>query len=167
MYNFWQLLLKIFHCKDRWQNNWCNITDSHNSWTVYIKMYIHHAVTFDQNLEAGSWFAPTAPIYLQLSTARGIGSETSRLYFYLMIFIFWMLDMGLSPDMLTCGLRIRRECLEGFPGHRLQRKPVVSDADMHRGTCDTHVPRCMLGSLSPGGGEAFPAHAEPTILCMW
>ena len=27
-----------------------------------------------------------------------------------------------------------------FPHHRLQRKPVVNDPDMHHGTCVTHVP---------------------------
>ena len=28
---------------------------------------------------------------------------------------------------------------------RLQRKPLVSDPDMHHGTCVTHVPWCMSG----------------------
>ena len=36
---------------------------------------------------------------------------------------------------------------------RLQRKPLVSDPGMHHGTCVTHVPWCMLGSLTRGGGE--------------
>ena len=29
-----------------------------------------------------------------------------------------------------------------FPRHQLQRKPLVSDPDMHHGTCVTHVPWC-------------------------
>ena len=37
--------------------------------------------------------------------------------------------------------------------HRLQRKLLVSDPGMHHGTCLTHVPRCMSGSLIRGGGE--------------
>ena len=43
-----------------------------------------------------------------------------------------------------------------FPRHRLQRKPLVSDPDMHHGTCVTHVPWCMSGSLTRGGGENVP-----------
>ena len=43
-----------------------------------------------------------------------------------------------------------------FPRLRLQRKPLVSDPDMHHGTCVTHVPWCMSGSLNRGGGENVP-----------
>ena len=43
-----------------------------------------------------------------------------------------------------------------FPSHRLHRKPLVSDPDMHHGTCVTHVPWCMSGSLTRGGGENVP-----------
>ena len=43
-----------------------------------------------------------------------------------------------------------------FPRHRLQRKPLVSDPGMHHGTCVTHVPCCMSGSLTRGGGENVP-----------
>ena len=46
-----------------------------------------------------------------------------------------------------------RECRECFPRHRLQRKPLVSVPDMHHGTCVTHVPWCMSGLLTRGGGE--------------
>ena len=54
--------------------------------------------------------------------------------------------------------------------------PQVSDPDMHHGTCVTHVPWCMPGSLTRGflwirrRGKtfpAFPAHAQPAILCFW
>ena len=54
--------------------------------------------------------------------------------------------------------------------------PRVSDADMHHGTCVTHVPWCMPGSLTSGflwrrwRGKtfpAFPAHAQTAILRIW
>ena len=48
---------------------------------------------------------------------------------------------------------MRRECRERFPRHRLQRKPLVSDPDLHHGTCVTHVPQCMSGLLTRGGAE--------------
>ena len=44
-----------------------------------------------------------------------------------------------------CGLRMNRKCRERFP-----RPPRVSDPDMHHGTCVTHVPWCMSGSLTSG-----------------
>ena len=43
-----------------------------------------------------------------------------------------------------------------FPRHRLQRKPLVNDPGMHHGTCVTHVPWCMSGSLTHCGGENVP-----------
>ena len=43
-----------------------------------------------------------------------------------------------------------------FSRHRLQRKSLVSDSSMHHGTCVTHVPWCMSGSLTRVGGENVP-----------
>ena len=65
--------------------------------------------------------------------------------------------MDLLPDTLNCALCMRRECRERFPRHLHQRKPLVSDPGMHHGTCATHVPWCLSGSLSCGGGENFRA----------
>ena len=64
--------------------------------------------------------------------------------------------MDLLPDTYDWGLRMRRECRECFLRHQLQRKPLVSDPGMHHGTCVTHVPWCMSGSLTCGGGENVP-----------
>ena len=36
-------------------------------------------------------------------------------------------------------------------------KPLVSDPGMHCGTCVTHVPWCMSGSLTHGSGNNVPA----------
>ena len=52
----------------------------------------------------------------------------------------------------------------------------MGDPDMHHGTCVTHVPWCMPGSLTSvflwirWRGKtfpAFPAHAQPAILRIW
>ena len=43
-----------------------------------------------------------------------------------------------------------------FPRRRFQMKPLVSDPGMHHGTCVTHVPWCMSGSLTCGDGENVP-----------
>ena len=53
--------------------------------------------------------------------------------------------MGLLPDTLNCGSRMRLECRESFPP-----PPRVGDPDMHHGTCLAHVPWCMPWSLSGG-----------------
>ena len=54
-------------------------------------------------------------------------------------------------DTILCG-----EYRDSFPRHRLQRKPLVNDPGMQHGTCVTHVPWCMLGSLTHGSGENVP-----------
>ena len=64
--------------------------------------------------------------------------------------------MGLLPDTLKCGLRMRRECRERFPRHRLQTRPLVNDPGMHHGTCVTNVPWCMSRLLTRSGGETVP-----------
>ena len=51
---------------------------------------------------------------------------------------------------------MRLECRECFPCHRLERNLLVSDPGMHHGTCVTHVPWCMSGSLTRGGWENVP-----------
>ena len=53
--------------------------------------------------------------------------------------------MGLLPDTQNCGLHMHRECRERFPPSLR-----VDDPDMHHGTCVTHVPWCMPGSLTSG-----------------
>ena len=64
--------------------------------------------------------------------------------------------MGLLPDTPNCRLRMHQECRERFPRHQFQRKTLASDPGTHRGTCVTHVPWCMLGSITRGGGENVP-----------
>ena len=43
-----------------------------------------------------------------------------------------------------------------FPATDFKRKPLGSDPGMHHGTCVTHVPWCMSGSLTRSGGENVP-----------
>ena len=57
-----------------------------------------------------------------------------------------------------------------FPGRRFKRKPLVSDPGMHHGTCVTHVPWCMSGSLTCSDGEnvpGIPGACAPAILRIW
>ena len=73
--------------------------------------------------------------------------------------INWVLDMDTwfhGPLTQNCVLRMCRECRERFPRHRFRRIPLVIDPGLHHGTCVTHVPWCMLGSLACGGGKNVP-----------
>ena len=51
---------------------------------------------------------------------------------------------------------MRRECRARFPRNRRQRKSLVSDPGMQHGTCVTHVPWCMSGSLNRGDEKSVP-----------
>ena len=56
------------------------------------------------------------------------------------------------------------------PRRRFQQKPLVSNPGMHHGTCVTHVPWCMSGSLTCGDGEnvpGIPGACAPAILRIW
>ena len=56
------------------------------------------------------------------------------------------------------------------PRRRFKMKPLVSDPGMHHGTCVTHVPWCMSGSLTCGDGEnvpGIPGACAPAILRIW
>ena len=75
--------------------------------------------------------------------------------------------MGLLPDTQNCGLRMGRECRERFPRHRLQRIPLDNDPGMHHGMCVAHVPWCMSGSLTRGGGENVPGIPGATRNCAY
>ena len=78
--------------------------------------------------------------------------------------------MGLFPDTQNVDCACAGNARNVFPRRRLQRKPLVSDPGMHHGTCVTHVPWCMSGSLTRGGGEnvpGIPGACAPTILRIW
>ena len=51
---------------------------------------------------------------------------------------------------------MRREFQERFSRYRLQRNALVSDPEMHHGSCVTHMPWCMSGSLTRSGVENIP-----------
>ena len=77
---------------------------------------------------------------------------------------------ALTYPWASCQIRqIAGAHAPGMPG-TFSPPPRVSNPDMHHGTCVTHVPWCMPGSLTRvflwirRRGEtfpAFPAHAQP------
>ena len=90
--------------------------------------------------------------------------------------IFWTNADPVHRQWASCQIRkFAGAHAPGMPG-TFSLSPQVSDPDMHHGTCVTHVPWCMPGSLTSGflwnrrRGKtfpAFPAHAQPAILRIW
>ena len=89
---------------------------------------------------------------------------------------WWQTTFPINPMYSWVSYQIRkfagcacvRNAVNIFP--TTARKPLVSDPAMHHGRCITHVPWCMSGSLTRGGGETFPAfpvHAQPAIIRTW
>ena len=58
-------------------------------------------------------------------------------------------DVILINGPLTRYVKLRVAHAPGMPG-TFPPPPLVSDPDMHHGTCVTHVPWCMSGSLTSG-----------------
>ena len=93
----------------------------------------------------------------------------------LYLYSWWVLLDGTS-QWASCQLgKFPGAHAPGMPGTFFP-SPQVSDPDMHHGTCVTHVPWCMPGSLTSGflwnrwRGKtfpAFPAHTQPAILRIW
>ena len=92
--------------------------------------------------------------------------------------ILWMLLAWSCHGPLARYVKLRVAHAPGMPGMpgTFSLPPQVSDPDMHHGTCVTHVPWCMPGSLTSGflwsrrlqkTFPAFPAHAQHTILRIW
>ena len=57
--------------------------------------------------------------------------------------------MDMAPGPLARYVKLRVAHTLGMPG-TFSPPPRVSDPDMHHGTCVTHVPSCMPGSLTSG-----------------
>ena len=61
--------------------------------------------------------------------------------------------------ILTRYAKLRVAHAPGMPGNfspPSTSKEIAGDPGMHHGTCVAHVPRCMSGSLTRGGGENVP-----------
>ena len=66
---------------------------------------------------------------------------------------------------LTRYVKLQVAHAPGMPGtfppcRRFHRKPLVSDPGMHHGTCVTHVPWCMSGSLTCGDRGKCSRHSR-------
>ena len=111
--------------------------------------------------------------------------NTHKFYIYCLSYFWWYTlkwnnqsHIRESSPLVWASYQIREVAGAHAPGMlgTFSPPPLVSDPDMHHGTCVTHVPWCMPGSLtsrfllSRRRGKtfpAFPAHAQPAILRIW
>ena len=88
---------------------------------------------------------------LQVSwISRQLHAETVKLDFF---YMWWICACGVTDGSahgpLARYVKLRVVHAPGMPG-TFAPPPRVSDPDMHHGTCVTHVPWCMSGSLISG-----------------
>ena len=62
---------------------------------------------------------------------------------------------------------MRRECRERFPLHRVPKEPLVSDPDMHHGTCVTHMPWCKWGNVPGNPGACATRNFTYLVRVPW
>ena len=125
-----------------------------------------------------SWLIPVALTFIST------GSQMINGSYYLWAPIIYtkyspglyQLHMNSSWPWASCQIRKIAGCAcagnagNVFPCRQFQRKPLVSDPGMHHGTCVTHVPWCMSGSLTCDDGEnvpGIPGACAPAILRIW
>ena len=107
---------------------------------------LNHSITFgswllcqasNDVLQAHRWFKNEANLYTT-SVCSGKSSEKSSST----CFSWRISDTATNYENGPLVRYVKLECRERF-----LRNPVVSDLDMHRHMCVTHVPWCMPGSL--------------------
>ena len=120
-------------------------TDGQTDWTSHIAAWSQLKMA-SRMIQVQNWFIGSLHAY-SMSSDVGFGRVQRK----------W----NVQPKMTyNCELRMRQECRERFPCHRLPRKQLVNAPGMHHGKCVTHVLWCMSGSLTRGGGENSSRHSR-------
>ena len=128
----------------------------------------HLAKTFDNFIYHSLYEIASLFTYMQTFIQ---GSYIQFVYIIICIMIYtytmiqWKKTLWSSWCHCRAGFASAGKNRELFPRHRLQRKPLASYPGTHHSTRVTHVPWCMSGSPTRGGGKtfpAFPALAQPT-----
>ena len=121
---------------------------------------------------------PIRSIFMAIGQSRRSGHFDWAPGFFQTLWLHGLLMGSLHFEFYGLLARYVKLCVAHAPGMpgTFSPPPRVSDSDKHHGTCVTHVPWRMPGSLASGflcqsaAGKpfpAFPAHAQPAILCIW
>ena len=90
------------------------------------------------------------------SPRRDAGGFDCLLYRLILIIVTIVEGSGPSNSRLRNGEIYHINQIKICAEFRLQRKTLINDPDMHHGTCVTHVPWCISGSLTRGDEENVP-----------
>ena len=124
----------------------CNSVNSHQiiHKTPYISPMVTRYVVSHVNSEVWSIILIRGYIFGMCS------------YIETLLYSGWLLPWASCPIRKITGCACAGNAGNVFPRHRFQRKSLVSDPGMYHGTCVTHAPCCMSGSLTRDDGENDP-----------
>ena len=147
--------------------------------SLRLTLMLNKAVLLNVYKWATYWMTEWKKYLHQTFISHSLETHTVIIYVCFLITDIWSCDKVIShgpQPWASCQIhKIGGAHAPGMPG-TFSPSPQVSDPDMHHGTCVTHVPWCMPGSLTSGflwnrrRGKtfpAFPAHAQPAILRIW
>ena len=136
-------------------------------------VHLHYVTLYVTSIVLPPFISAAFPSYIIQSSWNNISGAPYR--HYMNISCYRRGSYHYIPHVSQRGscqiLQITSAHAPGMPG-TFSPPPRVSHPDMHHGTCVTHMPWCMPGSLTSGfllsrRGEtfpAFPAYAQPAIL---
>ena len=147
-------------------------------WYAFHDAYGHH-MSMDYHILAGTWWALFSRRHFQMHFLERKGVYLGWYFTYVLLFV---VELIVTRHWFRQWASYQIHNIAGahapeMPG-TFSPQPRVSDPDMHHGTCVTHVPWCMPGSLASGyrflwsrpRGKtfpAFPAHAQLAIWRIW
>ena len=133
--------------KDAIRTTWTNLASS-SLQRPSNRVMVHRMLSWNFLKTQTHWYCYWWPILRQRKFTQVLSNRHGPLTKYV-----WLL-VAHAP-----------EYRERFPRHQLQRKPLVSDPGMQHGTCVTHVPWCMSGSLTHDGRENVPGIPGACATC--
>ena len=133
---------------------------------------LDHCAICNRSIDVGSWIwcrhwiaiSQTVfkdPVFIIMSMTFDVSEQCN--HFYLLQFLQW----GSYQICKIAGCACAGNAGNVLATRPLQMKPLISDPDMHHDTCVTHMPWCMSGSLTCGGGGNIPGACAPAILRIW
>ena len=137
----------------------CHLQKVYCIWVSYVGSWIwcRHWIAISQTVFKD-------PDFIIRSMTFDVSEQCN--HFYLLQFLQW----GSYQICKIAGCACAGNAANVFATRPLQMKSLISDPDMHHDTCVTHMPWCMSGSLTCGGGEnvpGIPGACAPAILRIW
>ena len=140
-------------------------TRAGKSWLSYFAIDIHYVFVFHftSKIIAFTWWRIAlckSEIVITKCTTPSMGMFIQYAFDKTKYYILWLSNVVWNHGPLTRYNKLRVAHAPGksgtFSPPQNLKETLVSDLDMHHGTCVTHVSGYMPGSLNRGGGENVP-----------